>query len=128
MKDGRFFLPFWIVNSVLLYFTPYVFPDFLVVGNARLTAFMAAVVSGFMIALACAAVLPVFTWMKIKLNDEWQKMFAFLFINVLSVWFIGRYADLTGVGIASAWIAVVMGLVLYLGQWLAMMGMDNKLK
>lgn len=117
MKDARGFLSFWLVNSIIFYFAPYVFVGLVVTGNARLGPFMAAVVSGFILTVVDVVTTPVFESLKIKLKDEWQWALAYLFVNVLGVWVIARYADLTGVGIASAWVAVIMGVIFNLAQW-----------
>lgn len=117
MKDARGFLSFWLVNSVIFYFAPYVFVALVVTGNARLGPFMAAVVSGFILTVADVITMPIFESLKIKLKDKWQWSLAYLFVNVLGVWVIARYADLTGVGISSAWVAVLMGVIFNLAQW-----------
>ena len=117
MKDTRQFFVFWLVNSFIFYFAAFVLVGLVVIGNARLTAFMASVISGFLLALADVAIMPVCNSLSIKLKDEWQWVLVYLFINVLGVWVIARYADLTGVGITNAWMAVFLGIVLNLGQW-----------
>lgn len=117
MKDTRGFLSFWLVNSVIFYFAPYVLVGMVVTGNERLGPFMAALISGLILTVADVITMPVFESLKIKLKDEWQWSLAYLFVNVLGVWIIARYADLTGVGIASAWVAVMMGVIFNLAQW-----------
>lgn len=117
MNDARHFLLFWLVNSFVLYFAPLVLVGLVVSGNSRLTPFMASVISGFLLTVLEAIAEPAFTSLKIKLKDEWQWSLAYLFINVVAVWLIARYADLTGVGVASGWVAILLGLVLNLGQW-----------
>lgn len=117
MKDSRMFIVFWLVNSAVFYFLPFIFPGLVVTGNARLAPFLAAVVSGFLLSVADAVTMPIFKSLKITLKDEWQWALAYLFINCLGVWLIARYADLTGVGVASAWIAVMVGIILNLVQW-----------
>lgn len=117
MKDPRHFLTIWLVNSFIYYFTPLIMIELVVSGNARLTAFMASIISGFLLTLAYTATKPAFISLNIKLKDEWQWLTAYLFVNVLTVWVIARYADLTGVGIANAWIAVILGIIFTLAQW-----------
>lgn len=119
MQDSRMFLVFWLVNSLLLYFAPLVLVGMIVTGNARLAPFLASIISGFILTTAIAVAQPVFTWLKIELKDEWQWALVYFFVNVLGLWVIARYADLTGVGLASAWVAVILGAVFNIAQWLA---------
>ena len=118
MQDTRVFLSFWVVNSLLFYLSPLVFGKLVVAGNARLTANLASLISGLIVTLADTLTMPVFKYFKIKLKDEWQWALAFLFVNVVTVWLIARYADLTGVGVSGAWVAVFLGTPLNLAQWL----------
>lgn len=128
MKDARMFIIFWFINSVILYFAPFIFTGLVVTGNARLAPFMGSLISGFLLTVADAITLPVFESLKIKLKDEWQWALAYLFVNVLGVWVVARYADLTGVGVASAWVAVVIGAICNIGQWLGWKVVGNSLK
>ena len=89
-----------------------------ITGNARLAPFLASLISGFLLTVADTLTMPVFDALKIKLKDEWQWALVFLFVNVLGVWVLARYADLTGVGVANAWVAVMLGFILNLVQWL----------
>lgn len=119
MQDSRMFLVFWLVNSLLLYFAPLILVGMIVTGNARLAPFLASIISGFILTTAIAVTQPVFGWLKIELKDEWQWALVYFFVNVLGLWVIARYADLTGVGLASAWVAVIFGAVANIVQWLA---------
>jgi uncharacterized membrane protein YvlD (DUF360 family) len=87
-------------------------------GNVRLTPFLASIISGFLLTVVDATTQPVFTSLKIKLKEDWQWTLSLLFVNVLGIWLIARYADLTGIGISNAWMAVLMGAILTLFQWL----------
>ena len=116
-NDARGFLLFWVVNSTLFYFFPLVFTGIVVIGNARLAPFLASLVSGFLLTVGDALTQPVFEKLGVKLQDEWQWALAYLFVNVLGVWVLARYADLTGVGVSSAWVAVLLGVIFNLVQW-----------
>lgn len=119
MKDARGFLLFWVINSFILYFAPFVLVGLVVTGNERLTAFMASIVSGFLLTLFDASAQPTLRALNLKLKEDWQWVLVYLFVNVLGVWLIARYADLTGVGVASAWVAVLLGVVVNVAQWMS---------
>ncbi len=128
MKDTRMFIAFWVINSALFYFSPYVLTGMVVTGNARLAPFLASIISGFLLSCADSLVMPVFEGLKIKLKDEWQWMLAFLLTNILGVWVIARYADLTGVGVSTGWTAILLGLSINIAQWIAWKVMADKTK
>ena len=128
MKDSRGFLVFWLVNSLIFYFVPYVLSSMVVTGNARLTPFMARIISGFLLTAVDAAIEPVFRNLKIKLTSDWQWILAYLFANVFGIWVLARYADLTGVGISNAWVALLLGLILNVAQLTSWKLMPNPKK
>jgi|SRR3989338_3010605 len=117
MKDARGFIVFWLLNSLVFYFAPFILVGLVVTGNVRLTSFMASIISGFLLTLADAFTQPALTHLNIKLKDEWQWTLIYLFINVIGIWVIARYADLTGVGIANAWMVVLLGIIVSCTQW-----------
>lgn len=117
MKDSREFLGYWVVNSFVFYFAPFVFNNMVMTGNARLTPFLSSIISGFFLTVFAAVTHPAFTSLKIKFKEEWQWTVAYLFVNVLGVWFLARYADLTGIGVINAWMAVCLGVIFNLSQW-----------
>lgn len=118
--DGHNFIRVWIVSSIGFYFAPYVLDGMVVTGNSRLGPFLASIISGFLLATAINITTPVFESLKIKLKDDWQAITAYLFVNVLGIWVIARYADLTGVGISNAWIAVLLGAAFNFLQWISL--------
>lgn len=117
MVDGKTFLLFWLINSGVFYAAPLFFSDLVVTGNERLAPFLASLISGFILAVAGMLTMPTFTSLKVTFKDKWQWGLVFFFVNVVGVWVIARYADLTGVGIANAWVAVGLGFILNMFQW-----------
>jgi uncharacterized membrane protein YvlD (DUF360 family) len=111
MLDAKKFLIFWFISAAIFYFAPLVSPEMIATGNARLSAFMASVISAFLLTIATTSVQPVLEKFKIKFTKDWQWLMIYLFTNVLGVWVIARYADLTGVGILNSWTAVAFGIL-----------------
>lgn len=121
MKDARMFVVFWAINALLFYFLPFVFVGMVVTGNARLTPFLASVISGFLLSVTDALVMPACAYLHLKFKAQWQWSMAFLVVNMLGVWLIARYADLTGVGVTNAWTAALVGVLSTVVQWVAWM-------
>lgn len=127
MHDAKSFVLFWAVNSLLFYFAPFVFSDIVVTGNARLAPFLASVISGFLLALSAAFVMPAMDFLKVRIKEEWQWILVFLGGNILTVWLIARYADLTGVGISNIWVALLLGAIANVVQWVVWKFTEAKL-
>lgn len=128
MKNSRMFFIFWVINSALFYALPFVLGESVVTGNARLAPFMASIISGFLLSLAISVVQPAFESLKIRIKTEWHWALIFLVVNILSVWIIARYADLTGVGVANVWAAVAVGIIANIVQWAVWKFVDTKKK
>ncbi len=117
MKDTRLFIPYWIISSVLLFFAPLFLGNLVVVGNARLSGLLSAIISGFILALAHALLLPALRSIHVQLKSDWEMIVTGASVNVLGIWFIARYADLTGFGVASFLLAAGLGILLYGLEW-----------
>lgn len=118
-KNSRYFFIYWIVNSGFLYFAPYFFGSMMVVGNMRLTPFLASVISGFLLAVVDTVAKPALESLNIHLAEEWQMVIAFEFINIIALWVLARYADLTGVGITNVISVGMIATAVTVIQWLA---------
>lgn len=117
MKKYTPFLSFWIVNSVLLWLASYLYPSYYVLGNARLSSLMAAVIAGL--------VWTVFVWKlmllskKVGIKDkEAAKMGLYcLVINFVVLWVMARFSALFGFGVARFVWVFVLAFVANLLQW-----------
>lgn len=128
MKNPRSFVVYWVLNSAFFYFLPLLLVGFIATGNARLTPFLASIISGFLLAVTHAFTPSAVEWLQIKLKEEWQWALAFLAANLLTIWVIARYADLTGVGIANIWAVVFVASLITVAQWVLWQNIDRKKK
>lgn len=91
----------------------------MVVGNMRLTPFLASVISGFLLAIVNTVAKPALESLNIHLAEDWQMVIAFEFINIIALWVLARYADLTGIGIMNVISVGMIATAVTVIQWLA---------
>lgn len=95
------FLGFWAAASLLIFIGSLLVPANVVLGNDKVGAFAAVLVSGFILVALDYIVIAVIRNMKIKIKNEYAWPVMFLVINGVILWIIKRFADLTGVGISN---------------------------
>lgn len=124
------FLSFWVVNTVVLLVSSFIFGGNVVLGNDKVSMPMAAVISGLIITLAGLAVDPlVKRWglvenlkstlkaTGLKMKDDALWGIIYLVFNIIVVWIIKRFALLIGLGVASIMYVFIVGILLTVAQW-----------
>lgn len=114
------FLSFWIINSVVFYTASTVWPNDVVVGNRYLPAVPAAVFAAFVLTFIVEVFQNLLSRRKIKLKSGFQNKLASLVLNTASVWLTARGGPIVGLGITSWRVAVVLGVILTLLQWVVL--------
>lgn len=118
--DKKYLLKYssvWVVNSLILYYAGVLYPESVVLGNAKFAPWMAAAFSGLLLTAICR-VAKYFAKMSTKKSLNRYSMFAYYFlVNSFGLWVIARMAPLSGLGLVSYYWAFSLGLVLTLSQW-----------
>ncbi len=99
MKRKIYFLVFWGINSLLLYLASLVFPGNFVLGTAKHSILVAAILSGFLWTLLLW--LSKYIQIRIKVKGELKKSLFFFGVNFVSLWLVARFAPYTGFGVTS---------------------------
>lgn len=107
------------------------FPKAVILGNHLLSPFVGAVYAMAMVALIAVGVMPVVEYL-IKEN-KWKFssthwLLLYWVVNAGSMWLVGRFAEIVGLGISSWMVAVLVGLALNLVQGGLMMHVVSKVK
>lgn len=118
---------FWLINSLVFLVVRSFVPDLLVIGNAFMSATTAAFMSGLLLAVAVMLVEPVFNVFKIKVNKESRWWLIYLFVNTEVIWLLGRLADFSGIGLASFWVAIILGIIVTPLQWKTWLGVEDRI-
>lgn len=92
-------------------------PGGVVLGNQHILSFWASVFAGFILAAIDSLVEPTLEITHVKPRGGYRWVVTFLAANSIALWIITRFALVIGVGIAAFWWAVVLGIVVTLGQW-----------
>lgn len=119
-------LLFWLVNSISFLVVRSLVPDLLVVGNVSLSPTTAAFLSGLLLAVAVMLVEPILKVLKIEVNKQSSWGLIYLVVNAEVIWAMGRLADFTGIGLASFWIAILLGIVVTVLQWVVWLAVKDR--
>ena len=106
----------WFVTSFIIYLAPQVWRGGVVLGNDRLTAFVSAAVAGLILTLLTMVAMPLLDMAKVKSMPVQGAVY--LVLDVAAVWVIARLALYTGVGISAWYVALVLGLLIWVAQYL----------
>lgn len=92
----------WAVNVVLFWvLATFVLKGSVVLGNARLSTVMAAVLSGLILTVITTFVRPVVKTSGFKVKGMMYWVAIYFGVTAVGLWVIKRFADFTGLGIAS---------------------------
>lgn len=123
----KYYLTMAVINALVIYITPSVFPDWVVLGTSTIPPLVAAIIAGALLTLIISFVEPFMKYKKWKVSDERAWALIYALVNVVSVWGIARVSIYTGVGISSFLIAIVLGIELLLIQWVVWKLMIGKM-
>lgn len=105
-------LSFWVTNSIFFYIAFLILPNLLVLGNNIRSPVIASMLGGFLLTIFLALVPILLDLFRIKINTENNMIIAYLVVNIVGIWVIARFADFTGLGISSFWVAVLLGTIM----------------
>lgn len=111
------YLAFWVVNSVVLLVSSFIFSGNVVLGNDKLSMPLAALVCGLIITVFGYLVPPAVVKTGYKVKDEKVWGAIYFASNVIIVWIIKRFALLLGFGVASILYVLLVGVLLTAAQW-----------
>jgi uncharacterized membrane protein YvlD (DUF360 family) len=112
------FLRLWLANFLILLLAWLLGGQTVVLGSLFWPPVIAALVTGLLLAAIVALVKPVFEVLKIKIRNENYWTLVFLVTNVVGLWVLARLAAFTGFGIVRFWVAIVLGIIITILQWI----------
>ncbi|KKR57701.1 MAG: hypothetical protein UU05_C0024G0028 [Candidatus Curtissbacteria bacterium GW2011_GWA1_40_47] len=108
------FLSFWVANTVVLLLGSVVLKSNVVLGNDKLSAPLAAIISGLILTGLIYLVPEVVKRSGYKIKDQNIWVAAYFIANVAIIWIIKRLAIITAFGISSIFWVLVVALVVTL--------------
>lgn len=112
------FLGLWIVNFVIFLVANLLFGNRVVFGNGILPYIVALLVTSFLLTAVIFLVKPAVNYTGLKIKGGLNWFLIYIIADIVLVWVLARLAILTGFGISSYLVAVVLGIVLNIGQWI----------
>lgn len=107
----------YAVNAAIIYLAGILFPQNVVIGNTSVESWASILVTALLVTLALMLVEPSLKTLKVKVSNPAHIGIIYGIVNILTLWVLARGANWTGFGITSLWMAVIMGLVLNLAQF-----------
>lgn len=113
-----FLLKMLLANGLVIYLSAYFYPGAVVLGNASLSSIAALLVTAILLTLIISQVEPLLKLTKVKLKSDFSMGIVYGLVNIIGLWIIARAANYTGFGISTVSVAVILGIVLNLIQYL----------
>lgn len=110
------FLGFWAGNSILIWVTAWVAPKGLILGNQHILPFWGSIFAGYILSVIGILIEPTLKLLKVRMEKPSQLITLSIVVNSISFWVVTRLALIVGVGIPVFWWAMIMGVILTLGQ------------
>lgn len=102
------FLLLWIANSLLLLIFATLFVNDIVLGNAIITKPMSSVLVGLILTLLISLVPQASKKLDLKMKDGKILTSAYFVVDLVSIWIIKRFADITGFGVSNIlWVVIL---------------------
>lgn len=111
------FFSAWLANSITLLLIAAIFTGNVVLGNDKVSASMAAVLTGFIITVLSWLIEPGVKRSGYTIKNRQAWTFIYLAANLIIVWLIKRFALLFGLGVSGLLYVGVVGIILTLVQW-----------
>ncbi len=76
---------------------------------------IAALLSGFLLLILAVGIEKIKKSLSLKMKEKEEIVAFYVLPNMVAIWLIARLANLTGFGIVSFWVAVILGA--FVGLW-----------
>jgi hypothetical protein len=100
-----------VISAVILFSSSILFPSFTVMGNNLLTILPSLLFTSMTLTILTWSIKPILTLAKLKLKGIPMIIFIQFFF-IICIWVLSRYPNLTGFGISSFKVAIVLGTII----------------
>ena len=118
MKPVSRFVVVWLANFLVIFVANSYYPTYWALGNSSLSPLKAAIFSSFLLTVAGKAARELLPKWEINVSGRIKKFLLYWVTNSAAIWFIARFAFITGFGVSTYYYAILLGFVACLGQWL----------
>lgn len=116
MYNHVLYLLYWLLNSLVIYLTGRLFPDFVVLGNWRFSQVESALYAGFWVTVFFWSMWDFLYVRGVAMSKLPGAFWVFYGMNVVSVWLVSRFSHIAGMGISSFLWAFIIAFMANLTQ------------
>lgn len=129
MKATLKLITYFVTNLIVLYLAMMFAGNFVVFGRLEIQPFQALITTAFGLALAITIVDLIITDYNVKVPPE-RYIILEAIVNVAALYLLARtpIQNSVGIGIVAFWVAIVIGIVLSVVQFIAKQSIDAKRK
>ena len=121
MKKDKMDISFWLImavaNAIVIYLASLLFPMLVVLGNDKVPNILALLFTALLLTLILSLVAPVLKILKLKVTGDLSINTTYGIANIAGLWILGRLASFIGLGISSFVVAIVLGVILSIVQF-----------
>ena len=108
MYNHILYLLYWLINIFVLVTFNFLYPNDIVLGNARFNGLESAIYAGFWITVLYWAMWDFVHIRKINLQKESSKFIVFWAFNFIGYWLVARFSHIAGYGVSwYGWVLVL---------------------
>ena len=125
-QDLVLWLSIALVNVIVLYVAALFYPAAVVLGNANLSNWLAAILTALILTTVLYAVKPVLKTVNLKVKGDLSVNITYLVTNMVGLWVLGRLANYVGFGVSSFVVVIVLGITLSIVQFAVWKALGSK--
>lgn len=106
-----------VANALVLYIASMILPAMVVLGNAGLSNFMAAILTAILLTILLYLVKPILKVANVKVKGNMAINVTYGAANIVGLWVLAKMAVYTGFGITGFAVAITLGIILSVVQF-----------
>ncbi|HEY5600860.1 MAG TPA: phage holin family protein [Patescibacteria group bacterium] len=125
-KQLPLFVLIWVINFVILYLASLFAPSMIVLENEFVQPLTSAILNSLILTLVVSLVDPLVKALKLPSNDPKISGVIYAIVNIAAIWILARFALYTGLGISAFWVAIILGVIASVLQYLGWFILNKK--
>ena len=117
-KELELWLSIGVINAVVLYTSSLILPSAVVIGNEFIEKWMATILTAFLLTVLLVLTKPVLKTVGLKVKGDLPINITYGVVNIVGLWVLARLAKYIGFGVSSFWVAIILGALLTIIQFL----------
>lgn len=107
-----------VINGIIIYIGGMLYPDKIVLGNATVSPFASTILTAMVITLVISLMPVILNQLNVQKLSLNTRYLIYTAVNILVLWLLSRMALVFGFGLESKFLAITLGLLLTIGQYL----------